>query len=167
MVVAAGALLVAADGAGIALRRSGGVPGRVALAGAEEAVARFIADVRAVHDSGGDPRVADRLRTTPDIVSEILSGMAFAERRLGAEERDELVRMDWTGARWLPSGAAEVRTREYWIFRTRPRAAGPAETSVVSAIWNVRYELIREGSSWRVVDYRLASTRDGATDPAR
>jgi hypothetical protein len=152
--VLAGCALLAVDGALVAVRRPWEQRHGAALREPEAAVARFLDATSALRASGADPRAADRLPATPDLASEILAGKAFAARRLAVEERDQLVRLERTGSRWVPNGAAEVYTREFWVFR-EAAAPGVEAAPPVSAVWNVRYEVVQEGGAWRVADFRM------------
>ncbi len=163
-VVGAGLLLLAGEAAWVGSGR-GGRPRRAgSLVEAERTVSEYLAATRALQDRAGDPRLADRVPAVPELVSEGLAAMAFAERRLGVTERHELVRMEPVASRWLPEGGAEVRTREYWVHRAARRDGSGDPPAPVSSVCDVRYDLVRDGSGWRVLDFRLYPEPDDPGD---
>jgi hypothetical protein len=128
---------------------------RGSLAEAEAAVGAFVDSSRALYESDGDLRVAERVPASPELVSEMSADISYARTHLRVVERRDLVRMERIRSGWLPGGLAEVHTREFWIFRRLAPPGGGDARPPRSAVWNVRYELAREAGSWRVLDYRL------------
>lgn len=163
--IGSGLLLLVADAAWLATRPEGPRPpaGVGSLEDAQASVRAFVAGAAALRAADGDLRLAERLPAGPDLLRELLADIAFARRQPGPTELHELVRLEVTGAELGRHGAAEVRTREFWVFR-RPRASGAAEARPI-AVWTVRYELGRAGGAWRVVDYQLERVEAGAGTP--
>jgi hypothetical protein len=159
--VALGLALIAADAARV-WRDGRSETGLVhQVPGAERTVRAYLEGLAELANSGGDPRAAERLPASPDLVNESLAGILFAERRVGATESRELVRLVLEGSRWIPGGTAEVRTREYWMYRVT-EGGQPAVTETRPVVGRVRYDLVLEGASWRVMDYQLAPDDGGA-----
>lgn len=118
-----------------------------------------------LHASSGDARFADRLEAPPEVVEELLADIGFV-RHGGRIEEPQLVRVEVRDARAAGPSGAEVRTREYWVTRSRSLVrAEPvrSEASVVEA----RYALERASSGWRVVDWALDLGPGGAAAKAR
>lgn len=151
--IAAG--LVALAVAAALAHRGGRAAPRALPQGAEDAVLEYLSAVTALYETGGDSRVAERIPASPGLVSEMISDIAFAQHRLQTREWRHLIRLERGGSARLADGGVEVRTREFWIFQQGPLMGQVPAGAATSAIWNVRYELTREGAAWRVVDYRL------------
>lgn len=153
--LAVGLTLLGVDAARLARGRTWAPRHAGTLKEAERAVGTYLAATRALEESGGDVRLAERVPAGPELVAEGQAGQAFAERRLGLTERHELVRLEVTGSRWLAAGGAEVRTREFWIHRAVTRDGSGETIAPVSNVCEVRYDVARDGAAWRVVDDRL------------
>ncbi len=128
---------------------------RASLSTAEDAVHEFLGASGALYESGGDPRIAERVPASAELVGEMIADIAFAQHRLDRREQRQLVRAERAGSAWLPDGSAEVRTREFWIFRAGPLRGEGEAAPATSAVLGVRYDVAREAGRWRVVDYRL------------
>ena len=116
---------------------------------AEAAIRQFLSLARHYYLSAGDPRFTERMQASPAVVDEIARDVAYL-RKNGRIQDLALVSVQTIGAAALGEGAIELKTREYWVIRTRFGGSGqesdPAHATVVLG----RYVVRRTDAGWRV-----------------
>lgn len=149
--------------AALGARGAGEVP--VFPEDAEEAVATVREFVTlATHlEKSGDERFAERLPAAPDLVEEILGGMAFADAA-GLAEEPQPVRLQVEAVRTSRPSGVEVHAREYWVVRTSRLREVPLAPRTRADVVRVRYVLEREGGRWRVIAWNVEGALERTGD---
>lgn len=163
VVLVAGLLLLA--GAAAQARRDAAraeVPTKEEERGAVEAVHSTVTLAAHLRGSGGDPRFAERIPASPEVIEALQRELEFM-KHLGVVEDAELKRFEVGRVRRARPRVLEVDTREYWVTRQvsggvrPPEAARPDfRTDVVLTRWTVE----RQSGGWVVVDWQLAPPPD-------
>lgn len=119
---------------------------------AEDAVRSFVAIVRHLHATEGDPRFAERVPASREVVAEALGEIGFLRARAQRLE-PELLKLDVVRTDAVAADRVEVRTREYWVFRLfGPRGElAPARSAIVHG----RYLVRLDGATWRVDGWEI------------
>ena len=104
--------------------------------------------------SGGDPRFAERMAVTPEILEEIRSDIEYLSGNRRFQD-SRLQKLELLAAVPAGEGRLELRTREFWIHRTfwsdgRGEADPPR-----SVIVYPRYRMVRENSGWLVYGWEF------------
>jgi hypothetical protein len=142
---------------------------------AADTVARTLALMRHFYLSGGDPRFAERMPASPGLIDELRADVDYLARnhRLQDPELQRLVVLSVDPAG--PGGSAsrdrlELRTREWWTFRTLWAADGSEAEPPRERVVDGLYYLVRTGAGWRVEGWRPIVFEDagesGAEGPA-
>jgi len=118
--------------------------------GAIAAVRSFVSLSTHLRSSGGDERFADRIPADRAVVSELVTDVELGRRGGREEEESRLVRVDVRDVRPSLAFLVEVRTKEYWVTRSRPGGA-----DVRSDVLLVRYVVRRDGGAWKIADWDL------------
>jgi len=113
------------------------------------AVREALALMSHLYSSGGDPRFAERMPVTPEILDEIRSDIEYlsGNRRL---QDPRLQKLELLAADPAGEGRLELSTREFWIHRTRWSDGSGESDPPRSVILYPRYRLIRENTGWRI-----------------
>lgn len=128
-------------------------------AGAEAALRELLALERHFYGTGGDPRFLDRLPAGRGITDELAADVDYLSRN-GRFQEPSLIQLEILEVRALAAQAIEIRTKEYWIVRTRFLSDGDESEPARAEVSHLRYVVVREGSVWRV------ESRDFVEPPA-
>ncbi len=120
--------------------------------------------MRHLYTSGGDPRFADRMPASDDVIEEMLGDIAFLKHDHRLQD-PRLVRAEILDVRALGQDRAEVLTKEYWIFRVLRMSDRSEAEPARSVIFLGRYNVQREGSAWRVHAWDIAEPRADGKAP--
>ena len=127
---------------------------------AEAAVQQLHVLSRHLYASGGDPRFAERLPVSEQVVQELLADVAYLQHH-GLKQESSLVRLDVLEARPLGEEAVELLTKEYWIvrlFRVRDQAeVEPPRSQLLFYSYRVKLE----GAAWRVQSWDIVDPPAG------
>ena len=154
VVVALGLALLA--GAAVSTRNGADTP-RLSTPDRDAAVAAirlFLSLSTHLARSGGDERFADRIAAAPEVVEEVMAGLAFI-RHSGWTEDPQLVRMDVETVEPGIHDTVEVVTKEYWVVRAARLRAGTPEPKPHVDVVRVRYNLQRDGAGWRIASWAI------------
>jgi hypothetical protein len=122
-----------------------------------ETVKLFLRLSAHLQGSGGDPRFAERIPASSEVIEELLANVRFSNR-VGRIEESRLQRVDVGEVAPIGTDRVEVATREYWVTRIISAAGSVMETR--SDVVTARYVVQRAASGWRVVEWAL--TGDGS-----
>ena len=159
VVVAALGLLAWAGWDGFQAPRREGALTDADRRGAADAVRLFLTLSAHLRTAGGDPRFAERLPASDEVVDEVLQDITFL-RHAAREEEARLVRSEVRDVRGEGDGRATVRTKEYWVTRELT-ALPPALPQTYSDVVLARYAVRRETGGWRVESWRIDMDGDG------
>ncbi|MBD3867915.1 MAG: hypothetical protein IFK94_07315 [Acidobacteria bacterium] len=119
----------------------------------EEAAASTLRNALALmshlYTSAGDPRFAERMPVTGEILAEIRDDIEYLSRNRRVQE-PRLQKLEIVSA--LPAGEnrLELRTREFWIHRTFWVDGSGESDPPRSVILYPTYRMIRENAGWRI-----------------
>ena len=102
-----------------------------------------------LYTSGGDPRFAERMPVTPEILEEIQSDIAYLERNRRRQD-SRLQQFELLGGDPAGKDRLELRTREFWIHRLFWADGSGESDPPRSVILYARYRLMRENKGWRI-----------------
>ena len=109
-----------------------------------------------LYGTGGDPRFAERIPASPDVIDETLREISYLRSHHFIED-PVLQRMDPIDVKGLGPGMLEIRTKEYWIIRRYFIGTTEVRGTRSDVVFNV-YRLSRTGSNdWQVVAWEPAS----------
>ena len=151
------ALGLALLGAGVVSARRGAPEVRLLDSDRDAAIAAvqgFVTISTHLARSGGDARFADRLPAMPEVVDEVMGGLAFT-RHSGRREEPQLIRVNVSAVEPGPQGTVEVATAEYWVVRGFRLSDGAPEPQPRVDVVRARYTVQREGSGWKVASWTI------------
>lgn len=114
---------------------------------AETALRNYLTLTGHLYRSNGDPRFLERLPAAQRVTDEVMADIIYL-RHNGRYQEPTMERTEIEDARLLGPGSVEIRTREFWVIRTRSLADGMETDPVRSDVINVRYLLSKEHSGW-------------------
>jgi hypothetical protein len=120
--------------------------------GEEQAVAAVreaLALMAHLYSSGGDPRFAERMPVTPEILEEIRVDIAYLSGNRRVQE-SRLQKLELLAADPAGEGRLELSTREFWIHRTFWSDGSGESDPPRSVILYPRYRLVRGNTGWRI-----------------
>lgn len=121
---------------------------------AVESVRSYLALVSHLYGSAGDPRFAERIAASPEVVGEMMADIAYLRRNARYQEM-ALHGLEVIEVVPVSSDRVQVRTKEYWTIRTRYLADDADADQARAQIQFVTYRLEWEGSSWQVQGWSL------------
>lgn len=113
------------------------------------ALRAFLAVMSHLYASDGDPRFAERIPASPDVVGEMMADIVYL-RHNGRYQEMTLHGLEVLEVAPVSSDRVEARTKEYWTIRTRFLADGSEADPPRASILFARYRLDLEGASWKV-----------------
>lgn len=116
---------------------------------AEAAIRQFLSLARHYYLAAGDPRFTERMQASPAVVDEIARDVAYL-RKNGRIQDPSLVSAQTVAVAALGDGAIEVKTREYWVIRTRFGASAQESDPSRATVVLGRYVVRRTDAGWRV-----------------
>jgi len=163
VVVAALGLLAWAGWAGLEAPSRDGALTDADRRGATDAVQLFLTLSNHLRAADGDPRFAERLPASEEVVDELIRDLEFL-RHAAREEEARLVRSEIRDVRAAGDGRATVRTKEYWVTR-QLTAPSPTLPQTYSDVVLARYAVRREAGGWRVESWHIDMDGDGGAAP--
>ena len=105
-----------------------------------------------MYSSGGDPRFAERMPVTSEILEEIRGDIAYLKGNRRFQD-PRLQQLELLAADPVGAGRLELRTREFWIHRTFWSDGSGESDPPRSVILYPRYRMVRENTGWRIHEW--------------
>ena len=120
----------------------------------EQTVREFVSLSRHLYQSAGDPRFAERLPASERVSSELLADLAYLKKNRRTQSW-QLARLEVLDVERLSPDHSIVRSKEFWIVRTKRVSDGNDSDPVQSLIAHIEYELTRKNLKWQVSSWDL------------
>jgi hypothetical protein len=138
-------------------------------ASATEAVREILVLLEHFYGTGGDPRFAERIPASPQVLREIQADIEYLRRNRRRQE-PSLQRLEVVDVSTAGPGRVTVRTKEYWIHRIywldeSGDEAEPPHSQVITSTYHMR----KHSQGWRLARWEMSGgggpPRNGAADP--
>ncbi len=114
------------------------------------AVRNMLAVMAHLYASGGDPRFAERMPVSQEILEEFGRDIEYLAMN-GRIQESRLQKLEPIGVAFSGDDRLELATREFWIHRTFWSDRSAESDPPRSAILYARYRLVLENTGWRIV----------------
>lgn len=118
-------------------------------AAAQSALDTYLTLMRHYYSSGGDPRFAERIPASPEVVGEIAADVTYLRHNNRRQEMT-LHQIEVTVVIPLSPVYLELHTREHWSIRSLALSDGTELDPARGNVIHTRYHLARDGAEWRV-----------------